>query len=102
MHATFRLLACLLAALACRPHSARAPGPGPTPPASGTSQRMDAGAAALARRVNELADEYLKGWLAAFPEQGTVLGVPGARHDRLSDRSASAERAWQAQEDQWL
>ncbi len=54
------------------------------------------------QRVNALADEYLKEWLAAFPELRTYFGIPGARHDRLQDRSAAAEQSWQRREDQWL
>lgn len=53
-------------------------------------------------RVNAVADEYLKEWFAAFPELPTFFGIPGARHDRLQDRSAAAERGWQRREDGWL
>ena len=53
-------------------------------------------------RVNTLADEYLKEWLATFPELPTFFGIPGARHDRLQDPSAAAERTWQRREDRWL
>src|SRR5713226_7927671 len=54
------------------------------------------------QRVNALADEYLKEWLRAFPELPTFFGIPGARHDRLQERSAAAERTWQRREDRWL
>jgi uncharacterized protein (DUF885 family) len=37
-----------------------------------------------------------------FPEFNTTQGIPGARHDRLTDNSADAERAWWAREDQFL
>ena len=57
---------------------------------------------ATIQRVNGLADEYLKEWLVAFPELPTYFGLPGARHDRLQDRSGAAERSWQRREDQWL
>jgi uncharacterized protein (DUF885 family) len=55
-----------------------------------------------ARRLTAIADDYLAGWLAAFPETATIFGIPGARHDRLRDRSAAAERRWEAREDRWL
>jgi uncharacterized protein (DUF885 family) len=66
---------------------------------SATAQSRADGAV---QRVNTLADEYLKEWLAAFPELSTFFGIPGARHDRLHDPSAAAERAWQRREDRWL
>ncbi|HYL21299.1 MAG TPA: DUF885 domain-containing protein [Gemmatimonadales bacterium] len=66
------------------------------------SSRSRPPADTTAQRVNALADEYLKEWLEAFPELPTLFGIPGARHDRLSDRSAAGERAWQRREDRWL
>jgi uncharacterized protein (DUF885 family) len=51
------------------------------------------------RELNAVADDYLRARLAAFPEFATQLGLPGARHDRLHDPSAAAERAWRKQED---
>ena len=68
------------------------PAPSRLPPPADTAMQ----------RVNTVADEYLKGWLAAFPELNTYFGIPGARHDGLQDRSATAERAWQRREDGWL
>jgi uncharacterized protein (DUF885 family) len=53
-------------------------------------------------RVRELADAYVNGYLEQFPEQATYYGVPGRRHDRLTDTSLGAIAAWQAREDRWL
>src|SRR5262245_15222632 len=53
-------------------------------------------------RVRALADGYLQGYFDRYPEAKTVYGVPGAHHDRLSDNSAEALKAWQAKEDAWL
>jgi uncharacterized protein (DUF885 family) len=53
-------------------------------------------------RVRELADAYVNGYLDQFPEQATYYGVPGRRHDRLTDNSSRALAAWQAREDGWL
>jgi uncharacterized protein (DUF885 family) len=53
-------------------------------------------------RVDAIANEYLAVWLKTFPETGTIFGIPGARHDRLRNVSAAAERTWQAREDGWL
>ena len=72
-----------------------------TPPAtvrpSGDSRSLLA-----AQHVIGIANEYLAAWREAFPEANTYNGIPGARHDRLSDNSAAAERAWEAKEDHWL
>jgi uncharacterized protein (DUF885 family) len=53
-------------------------------------------------RVRALADAFLDGWFERNPEQGTYYGVPGRRHDRLSDNSLEALKAWTAKEDAWL
>lgn len=50
-------------------------------------------------RVTELADRYLSAYVAAFPEDADRSGLRMARHDRLSDNSLAAVRAWQAIED---
>jgi uncharacterized protein (DUF885 family) len=55
-----------------------------------------------AQRVIAIADDYLANWRETFPEINTTNGIPGARHDRLTDNSAAAEKAWQAREDRWL
>jgi uncharacterized protein (DUF885 family) len=53
-------------------------------------------------RVRALADAYLEGFLDRNPDQVTVYGIPGRRHDKLPDNSLDALRAWQAKEDGWL
>jgi uncharacterized protein (DUF885 family) len=53
-------------------------------------------------RVRALADAYLEGWFAHNPDQGTYYGVPGRRHDRLTDNSLEALAAWEQKEDEWL
>ena len=76
---------CLLT-LACR--EAAPPLPPPPPPPD--------------ERVKALADAYLDGFFARYPDQITLYGVPGRRHDRLPDNSLNALRAWHAREDGWL
>jgi len=61
-----------------------------------------AGVADPARSVTTIADEYLAAMRETFPEVNTTNGIPGARHDRLTDNSATAERTWWAKEDQFL
>ena len=78
--------AFLLAAPAC----ATAPSVAPAPDQRG------------ARQVIAIADAYLAAWREAFPEVNTTNGIPGARHDRLSDNTPAAERVWWAKEDNWL
>jgi uncharacterized protein (DUF885 family) len=53
-------------------------------------------------RVRALADAYLEGFFERNPDQVTLFGVPGRRHDALPDNSLAALRAWQAKEDSWL
>ncbi|HEY5658055.1 MAG TPA: DUF885 domain-containing protein [Myxococcota bacterium] len=54
------------------------------------------------RSVESIADESLAAYLERYPEIGTALSLPGARHDRLTDNSLEALAAWQAREDAWL
>ncbi len=53
-------------------------------------------------RVRALADTYLAAYFDRYPEQVTVFGVPGRHHDKLTDNSLEAFKAWQAKEDAWL
>ena len=57
---------------------------------------------AVAARVHALADAYVAAYLDRNPETLTFYGVPGARHDRLTDNSFAALRAWETLEDAWL
>lgn len=52
--------------------------------------------------VRSLADTYLAGLFDRNPEIATIYGVPGRRHDKLTDNSLPALRAWEAREDAWL
>jgi uncharacterized protein (DUF885 family) len=53
-------------------------------------------------RVRALADAYVAGFFDRFPEQATYFGVSSRTHDRLTDNSFPAVRAWEAREDGWL
>src|SRR5260221_9050337 len=53
-------------------------------------------------QVRQLADTFLAAYFDRYPEQATVYGVPGHRHDRLTDNSLAAQKAWEAREDAWL
>jgi uncharacterized protein (DUF885 family) len=54
-----------------------------------------------AARVTALADEYVRAFRDAAPEQAELWGGPLERHDGLSDNSLAGVRAWQAREDAW-
>src|ERR1700730_223326 len=49
-----------------------------------------------------LAGALLPAYFHRFPETVTHYGVPGRRHDRLTDNSLEAQKAWDAREDAWL
>jgi uncharacterized protein (DUF885 family) len=65
------------------------------PPPATSTQPPDA-------HVKQLADAYVAGFLERNPDLHTYFGIPGSRHDRLSDHSLAAQRAWEAKEDGWL
>src|SRR5678815_1556169 len=44
-------------------------------------------------RARALADAYLEGFFERNPDQVTLFGVPGRRHDALPDNSLAALRA---------
>jgi uncharacterized protein (DUF885 family) len=46
-------------------------------------------------------DTYLAAYFDRNPEEGTVFGVPGRHHDKLSDNSLESLKAWEAREDGW-
>ncbi|HEU4885315.1 MAG TPA: DUF885 domain-containing protein [Longimicrobium sp.] len=54
-----------------------------------------------AARVAALADEFVRAYMAAAPEEAEQWGVPLERHDALTDNSLQGVRAWQAREDAW-
>jgi uncharacterized protein (DUF885 family) len=48
-----------------------------------------------------MADAFLEQYLQRSPEVATYYGIPGRRHDRLTDNSAEAVAQWRSREDQW-
>src|SRR4051812_7709464 len=67
----------------------------PAPAQTQAPERSDA-------KVRALADAYLEGYFQRNPDQVTLYGVPGRRHDALPDNALDALKAWQAKEDGWL
>ncbi len=95
---TRRLTLALLGALAvgCGPTPPDPPSPGRAAPGFG-----EAGSEADSR-ARATADAFLAAYFDRFPETVTQYGVPGRRHDRLTDNSLEAQKAWDAREDAWL
>ncbi len=62
-----------------------------------TAQARDDSGAARA-----LEDEYLAARFARYPEEATVLGIPGADDAAVTDQGLEAFAAWQAKEDRFL
>jgi len=85
-------------AFVCVCLAAAAAGCNQAAPASKAAPQAEAGDA----RVRTLADAYLDGYFERNPDQVTLYGVPGRRHDALPDNGLDALKAWQAKEDAWL
>src|SRR5258707_15878395 len=88
-HRTNPFVCVCLIILSAACNRAKPPEPAPAP------ERADA-------RVRALADAYLEGFFQRNPDQVTLYGVPGRRHDALPDNSLDALKVWQAKEDGWL
>ena len=74
----------LLVAVGC---SSAPPGPDP---------------AVVAKSVNDVADEYLHGYLDAFPEAALSMGARDPHPDQLGDHSLPALKRWEQREDELL
>ena len=82
-----------LVAAACSP----SPDTGPTTP--GTAPATGESPAAA---VNRIADEFVAGYYAQFPEEVYEVGYPDAPADRFGDHSTAALERWDAAVDGWL
>jgi uncharacterized protein (DUF885 family) len=65
------------------------------PPAAAPATRADS----LARQVTALADEVMQTALTRSPEIATYIGLPGMRHEGLSDNSLATMRRYEAEDD---
>ena len=79
-------IAALLAAPAC---AGVAVTPSPAPSTAGTT-------------VTQVADDFMAAYFERYPEVATIYGIPNRRHDRLTDNTLSAVKAWEVKEDAWL
>lgn len=53
-------------------------------------------------KVNTLANEFVDGYYAHYPEEVYEVGYPGAPADRFGDHSAASRDAWDEKVDGWL
>jgi uncharacterized protein (DUF885 family) len=101
-----RLCAGLMLLGACAPAAGVQSDPAPmtipagtatmeTPPAAAPATRADS----LARQVNALADEVMQTAITRSPELATYIGLPGFRHEGLSDNSLATMRRYEAEDD---
>ncbi len=58
--------------------------------------------AVVAKRVNEVADGYVRSYLAAFPESSLSIGARDPHPDQLGDHSLPAMKRWEQREDELL
>lgn len=52
--------------------------------------------------VNAIANEFVDGYYAHYPEEVYEVGYPGAPMDRFGDHSAASRAAWDSKVDAWL
>jgi uncharacterized protein (DUF885 family) len=106
MNSTRRwLCASTLALAACAPAAQGSTDPAPAmTPAAGPNLNPRVAAPAgtaqdsLARQVNALADQVLRTALVRNPEIATIIGLPGFRHEGLSDNSLAALARYEAED----
>src|SRR2546430_12848910 len=65
---------------------------------TGTVTGMDS----LAGRARQLVDSYVSAYLERHPDEATLAGVAGVRHDRWPDNSPNGIAHWWLREDAWL
>ena len=53
-------------------------------------------------RVKAVADSFVDAYFDRYPENATLYGVPRRHHDKLTDNSLKAVKAWEAREDDFL
>jgi uncharacterized protein (DUF885 family) len=58
--------------------------------------------AVVARSVNDVAGQYLHGYLEAFPEAALSIGARDPHPDQLGDHSLPALKRWEQREDELL
>jgi uncharacterized protein (DUF885 family) len=96
--------ASTLALAACAPAAQVNTDPAPMSPAAAPAMNPQPTAAAgtaqdsLARQVTALADQVLQTALTRSPEIATIIGLPGFKHEGLSDNSLAALARYEAED----
>src|SRR2546430_11036635 len=70
--------------------------------APGRGTGTGTGMAQRAGRVGQLVDSYVSAYSERHPDEATLAGVAGVRHDRWPDNSPSGIAHWWLREDAWL
>ena len=83
---TIRIFACILALLL----------------ASCGDQATDSHVESTAERIDRIANEFVDGYYAQYPEEVYEIGYPDSPMDRFGDHSETAIAAWDAKVDAWL
>jgi len=60
------------------------------------------GTDSLAGRVRQLVDSYVAAYFERHPDEATLAGVAGVRHDRWPDNSPNGIAHWWLRENAWL
>lgn len=98
------LCASTLALAACAPAAQISTDPAPMSPAAAPAMNPQPAASAgtaqdsLARQVTALADQVLQTALTRSPEIATIIGLPGFKHEGLSDNSLAALARYEAED----
>src|SRR2546428_4485830 len=66
------------------------------------AQGRGTGTDSLAGRVRRLVDSYVAAYFERHPDEATLAGVAGVRHDRWPDNSPQGIAHWWLRENAWL
>ena len=56
----------------------------------------------VAKRVEEIASEFVDGYFGHYPEEVYEVGYPNAPDDRFGDHSTASREAWETRVDGWI
>src|SRR5256886_2439894 len=70
--------------------------------AQGRGTGTGRGTDSLAGRVRQLVDSYVTAYFERHPDEATLAGVAGIRHDRWPDNSPNGIAHWWLRENAWL
>jgi len=62
----------------------------------------ESNSASVTDQINRIADEFVDGYYAQYPEEVYEIGYPNSPMDRFGDHSEESTAAWAARVDGWL